>query len=257
MPVSIRGTRRRLWTCVVAWATFLFVVLLPAVALAGPPFETDDPEPPEYRHYEVYLVTQYDQEVGQRVETLPRVEINYGLMPNVQLSFATEHSWAGGLEGSARFGTSEAGLKMRFLQETNSRPQLAFYPSIVWSGESSQDTGARVFFPLWAQKSWGRSTIYGGGGRWHNPGPLNRDFWFTGAAMLQQLSDNLTLGAELFHSTADTVGGGGSTGFNIGGIRALGEGHSVLFSAGRSSTARSLSVYLAYGISLGPKKSFR
>lgn len=256
MSTSVDAARRRRRTSAVAWAASVFVLLLPALASAGPPFETDDPEPPEYRHYEVYLVTQYEQEAGQHVETLPRIEINYGVMPNVQLSFATEHSWAAGLEeGAPRFGTSEVGLKMRFLPETKSQPQVAFYPSVVWSGESSRGGGVKVFLPLWGQKSWGRSTVYGGGGRWHNPGPLNRDFWFSGVAMLQQVSDRLTLGAEIFHSTADRVDTTNSTGFNVGGMSALGEDHSVLFSIGRSSTAGSLSAYLAYGISLGPKST--
>ncbi len=199
-------------------------------------------------------MTQYDQGAGRHVETLPRFEINYGVMPNVQLSFATERSWArGSEEGAPRFGTSELGLKMRFLPETKYRPQVAFYPSVVWSGESTRGSDTKVFLPLWGQKSWGRSTVYGGGGRWHNPGPLNRDFWFAGVAMLRQVSDTLTLGAEVFHSTAESVDTVSSTGFNVGGLSALGEDHSVLFSIGRSSTPGSLSAYLAYGISLGPK----
>jgi hypothetical protein len=32
--------------------------LVPALANAGPPYTTDDPEPVEYRHWEFYLATQ-------------------------------------------------------------------------------------------------------------------------------------------------------------------------------------------------------
>jgi hypothetical protein len=63
--------------------SFVFM-LLPALALAGPPFRTDDPEPVEYQHWEIYLASQGSFGDGSEM-TAPHVEINYGILPDVQL----------------------------------------------------------------------------------------------------------------------------------------------------------------------------
>jgi hypothetical protein len=63
----------------------LVFILTPGVAFAGPPFRTDDPEPVEYRHWEVYLASQGSFNQDERSLTAPHVEINYGVFPNVQL----------------------------------------------------------------------------------------------------------------------------------------------------------------------------
>src|ERR1700692_1641445 len=54
-------------------------------ALAGPPFQTDDPEPIDYRNYEFYTFATSD---GTGIETDaagPAIEFNYGALPNVHL----------------------------------------------------------------------------------------------------------------------------------------------------------------------------
>jgi threonyl-tRNA synthetase len=66
----------------------------------------------------------------------------------------------------------------------------------------------------------------------------------------RQVTEQLTLGGEIFHQTADTVGGRDSTGFNLGGIYDFTEHHHLLFSAGRgvqnASDTNSFSYYIAY-----------
>ena len=57
-------------------------VLAPVAAFAGPPFKTDDPEPVEYKHWEVYLASQGSLDRDTRSLTAPHVEINYGVFPN-------------------------------------------------------------------------------------------------------------------------------------------------------------------------------
>jgi hypothetical protein len=51
-------------------------------ASAGPPFITDDPEPTDYQHWELYLFSQGTHETG---ETSGVCDCNYGFLPNVQL----------------------------------------------------------------------------------------------------------------------------------------------------------------------------
>ena len=57
-------------------------MFLSATALAGPPFRTDDPEPVEYKHWEVYVASQYFDFKDGSIMTAPHVEINYGAIPN-------------------------------------------------------------------------------------------------------------------------------------------------------------------------------
>src|SRR5208337_898704 len=58
---------------------------VPFSALAGPPFRTDDPEPVEYKNWEIYLASQYQNERGAVSATAPHLEVNYGIAPNFQL----------------------------------------------------------------------------------------------------------------------------------------------------------------------------
>jgi hypothetical protein len=40
-------------------ALWLVLAVMPRAAFAGPPFKTDDPEPVEYKQWELYLGSQY------------------------------------------------------------------------------------------------------------------------------------------------------------------------------------------------------
>ena len=68
---------------------FGFVValafLLAARAHAGPPYLTDDPEPPPYAHYELVFFTMGLEAEGTAAGALPAMEFNYGGFPNTQL----------------------------------------------------------------------------------------------------------------------------------------------------------------------------
>ena len=62
----------------------------------------------------------------------------------------------------------------------------------------------------------------------------------------------VVIGAELFHQTANTIGGKESTGFNIGAIYDFDEHNHLLMSAGRglqnASDTNRFSWYIAYQI---------
>jgi subtilisin family serine protease len=53
--------------------------------MAGPPFRTDDPEPVDLGHWEVYGFTAGTHVRGDTAGTLAGVEVNYGAAPNLQL----------------------------------------------------------------------------------------------------------------------------------------------------------------------------
>jgi hypothetical protein len=50
---------------------------------AGPPYITDDPDPVEYRHWEIYMASIFDKQPGAWTTTAPHLEVNYGLVPNL------------------------------------------------------------------------------------------------------------------------------------------------------------------------------
>jgi hypothetical protein len=240
----------------------LLLVLVSPSAQAGPPFVTDDPEPVEYHHWEVYIASVYAHTRDGTSGTGPHVEVNYGVVPNVQLHLITpfvyDHPAHGGTPYG--YGDTELGVKFRFVQETRSRPQVGIFPLLeVPTGSSSRGLGSghpQMFLPIWLQKSWGPWTTYGGGGYWRHPGAGNRDWWLTGWEIQCALSRSLTLGAELFHTTPDTAAGESGTSFNIGGFLNFDEGHHLLFSAGRGLHGPNLfSAYLAYQWTFGPREA--
>jgi hypothetical protein len=236
----------------------LVFVILPAIALAGPPFRTDDPEPVEYQHWEFYVASQGSFGNGSTM-TAPHVEINYGVLPNVQLHLLAPFEYVNpkGENSHYGYGDSELGVKFRFIQETDWRPQVGVFPIVVLpTGDEDKNLGTgkvQAFFPIWLQKSWEPWKTYGGGGYWINPGSGNRDYWFFGWEVEREMSEYLTIGAEIYHQTASERGGDSDTGFNIGAIVNFSEMHHLLLSAGRDiSGSNDFSYYVGYQLTFGP-----
>jgi hypothetical protein len=220
-----------------------FISCLVAATLglqAGPPFFTDDPEPVEPDHWEFYLFGQGTKAAGFNSISAPAIEVNYGVAKNVQLHVvapvanfsARDAGWSSG------FGDTEIGIKYRFLEETDSQPQLAFFPMAeVATGNSSRGLGnGRTWYrlPIWAQKSWGPWATYGGGGWAANSAPGQRNYSFAGWLIQRDLGEKLTLGAELFRQGASTSTGEGSTIANFGGTFKFTKNVNLLFSVGHT-----------------------
>lgn len=111
----------------------LFVILLCDVPVfAGPPFRTDDPETVDYKHWEFYTATQYQNDKGDLSGTVPHFEFNYGVVPNVQLHLIVPDAYDRPKEGPSQFGLGnvELGVKYRFVQETDYIPMVGIFPSL-------------------------------------------------------------------------------------------------------------------------------
>jgi hypothetical protein len=236
-----------------------FVLLFPLGAVAGPPYVTDDPEPVELHHWEFYLATidQWSRGDGWS-GTSPHLEVNYGVIPDVQLHLIAPLAWTRPPGGPARFGygDTELGAKARFVHEGAWMPQIGTFPLVeLPTGDSSRGLGAgetQVFLPVWLQKSFGPWTTYGGGGYWINPGPGNRNWWYVGWQAQRQIVQGVTLGAEIFHQTSRQEGRSGETRFDVGMVVDFGEMHHLLLSAGHAFGSEAAQGYLAYQLTFGP-----
>jgi len=252
-------TRRLLKTVAAAFLTV--AVLAPSAVWAGPPFLTDDPEPVEYKHGEFYIASQYAHNKDGKEAALPLFEVNYGVIPDVQLHVLVPFALVrpNGGPSSYGIGDTEVGVKYRFIHETENIPQVGVFPLVhLPTGDKDRGLGSGevpVFLPLWLQKSWGPWTTYGGGGYWINPGTDNKNFVQLGWEGQREISKTLTLGAEVFYFGKDAVDGRDRTGFNIGGIINLTEDHHILLSAGSDFAGDNrFSAYLGYQWTFGPEE---
>ena len=208
--------------------------------IAGPPFLTDDPEPVDYHHWETYLLTIGDYTGGGYTIEGPAVEVNYGAFPDTQLHLILPLTSVsgGGRPTATGLGDMELGIKYRFVHETDSRPQIGFFPlAELPTGDASRGLGnGQTWFqlPLWIQKSFGPWTTYGGGGAVLNFAPGERNHPYGGWLVQRDFGKHLTLGGELFAQGADTAGDQGFAALNFGGLYKISDHFNLLFSAGHS-----------------------
>jgi hypothetical protein len=242
------------------------LVLAAAVGMrAGPPFLTDDPEPVDLNHWEFYVFGQGDRGPDYNSISGPAIEMNYGIAPNTQLHLVAPFGRfsSAGSNAATGYGDTEIGVKFRFIDETESVPQIGIFPLVeLPTGDSGKGLGnGRAWYrlPLWLQKSWGPWTSYGGGGIDLNSAPGQRNSGFAGWLVQRDLGKYLTLGTELFWQGAQAVGGKDYVLSNVGGSVNFTEDFNLLFSAGRSisgerHTVWYLALYWTGGPETPPKK---
>jgi len=217
-------------------ATLLAQALLATTpACAGPPFLTDDPEPTDTGHWEIYAPSADASGRGRDYEGSFGAELNYGAAPDVQVTVGLPASFVHDDAGfrSGR-GDLELSVKYRFFHDEASGISLAVFPGIT-APTASRGLGAgRVIalLPVWAQKDAGPWSVFGGGGYAINPGPGARDYWTGGIAVSRQVTPRLLVGVEANRQGADTVGGRPSTSLGLGAILQMKAPLRLLGSAG-------------------------
>ncbi|HET9149199.1 MAG TPA: hypothetical protein VFO61_01860 [Alphaproteobacteria bacterium] len=245
--------------------SLLLAALSAGAAWAGAPYRTDDPEPTEYRHWEVYAFSTGTHKSGDTSGVLPGLEADYGAAPNLQLHVIAPLAFDKPADSGTKIGPGDAefGFKYRFIQggENDWWPDVAIFPAVdVPTGDEERGLGTghtHVFLPVWLGKDFGNWTTYGGGGYWNNPGAGDKNYWFAGWLLQRQVTKALALGGELFHQTADTEDGKASTGFNVGAIYDFSDDYHLLISAGRGirniPTTNEFSYYLGLLWTFGPE----
>jgi Putative MetA-pathway of phenol degradation len=199
-------------------ASLLSVAIRPA--MAGPPYMTDDPEPTNYQHFEIYAFTD-GMAAGKDTSGEAGIDFNYGAAPNVQLTATVpvEYDFAAVGPAAAGPGNVEFAVKYRFLTQQNFGLDVAVFPRVFLPSASANvgDQHASVLLPLWVEKDWGKWSAFGGGGCKLNRGGDSRDFCQAGLVVTRQVTSAFQAGLEIFHQTADTIGGEDTTSVGAGG----------------------------------------
>jgi hypothetical protein len=219
--------------------TFITVCALLAgagPALAGPPYVTDDPQPTDDGHYEVY---------GFAAGTATRdggggesgIDFNYGGAENLQLTMVIPLAFDSPRGGPTTigFGNLELAAKYKFLHQETDGIDVAIFPRLFVPTRSDPALGdghPALFVPLFAQKDWNDWSLFGGGGCTLNRGGDSQDFCQFGVVLARQVAHNLQLGIEAYHQTPDTKGGRQSSGIGFGAIYDLNEHYHLMASAG-------------------------
>jgi hypothetical protein len=232
--------------------------LLASPVFAGPPFRTDDPEPVDFQHFEINMLSMGTETAGGWNGTLPGLEVNYGALPNLQLHAIVPQEYAAPTRGRTGFGLGdiELGAKYRFIApgEDDWFPQVGVFPLIevpVGNQKLGFGTGhAQVFLPIWLQKDFDPWTVYGGGGYWIDPGIDNKNYSFFGVALWRKATAKLNVGVEVFHQTSPADRIEESTGFNMGTTYDFSENWHLLSSVGTGIQSRSETNRFSYYLAL-------
>ena len=207
----------------------------PCVAVAGPPFLTDDPEPTDAGHWENYAPALAPEGRGSARDGELLVELNYGAAPNLQLTLDLPTAFARDAFGS-RYGLGDLAVsaKYRFFHDEAKGISVATFPGLTLP-TATKGLGApsvTAFLPVWAQWDSGPWSVFGGGGYAINPGAGNRDYWKGGVAATRKVAERLLVGVEIDRQGPDTDDGSASTSAGIGAILQLPAPFRLLASGG-------------------------
>ena len=81
--------------CLIAGLSLVVSLQIGLPAAAGPPFITDDPEPVDLGHWEVYAFSDGAIDRNDASGLGPAIEVNYGAAPNLQLHVIADLAYAG------------------------------------------------------------------------------------------------------------------------------------------------------------------
>lgn len=240
-------------------------------AQAGPPFQTDDPTPVDYGHYEAYIFGTVDGTPAELDPIAPAFEFNWGAVPNIQIHAILPFGaviplnnpvYAPGGQGPSAYGLTdmELGVKYGFIHQTKHRPQIGSFTMFeIPTGSYSRGLGvgkAWYKLPIWMAKDIGPWSLDGGAGYTIVPQTGYRNFPYGGFLVKRVVNERLELSAEIFshahegfaaaQTQASTmIDAGGYYHFKTPGLQLLfAYGHSI---AGQTENYAYLGLYKTWG----------
>jgi hypothetical protein len=187
----------------VAW------LLCGGTALAGPPYLSDDPEPTDYRHFEIYAFGQ-GTITAAGTAGATGIDFNYGGAPDLQLTAVLPLLYDE--TGHTGLGNVELAAKYKFLHQEADGWDVAVFPRVFLPSISALgDNHAAVSLPFWAERDWGKWSTFGGGGCVLNRTRDTQNYCFAGWAVTREVLEGVRLGVEIYHQGADAKGGKVST----------------------------------------------
>src|SRR3974390_1548548 len=91
----------------------ILLVLLAKPAVAGPPFVSDDPEPTDTGHFEIYT---FNNGTNTRAGTAGEsgIDFNYGAAPNLQLTATIPAGYTDANEDGTQIGLGNVELAAKY-----------------------------------------------------------------------------------------------------------------------------------------------
>lgn len=191
----------------------LFAAITPKLWAQGPPYQTDDPVPVDYKHYEFYIFGTMDGTPVEIDSTGPAFEFNWGALPRVQvhviLPWGSIHPSNNPIylpsgTGPSAFGLTdmELGAKIAYIKESKYVPQIGTFTMFeIPTGNYDKGLGVGTVWyklPLWLQKNIGHWLLDGGAGETLVPQDQYRNFAYGGFLLKHPVGERLELGAEVF-----------------------------------------------------------
>lgn len=219
---------------------------------AGPPFQTDDPEPTDTGRWEIYDFAAAAPGPGL-TPVQAGFDINYGAAKDVQATLVLPADAAVGPGGAVGAGDVQVALKWRVSHQAPGAwtPDLSVFPRVYLPTATRrlESDRPRLSIPVWGEKDFGPWSVFGGGAYQLNPGPGNRDNWFSGLAVSRDLGERAFVGAEIVRQTPDAAERDGYVAAGLGAGWRLGHHLSLIgsadFAVSRDPAAPRSLLYLA------------
>lgn len=222
-------------------ATSGFVTCLVAgLAWAGPPFLSNDPDPPERGQWEMILPSTFSRASdGNASGEWTTLDFNYGYDDRTQLSAGLPVPFVRDAGQPRRSGLGDAFVeyKRRFGVEPH-RGYFGIDPELAFpTGDPDRGLGAgkvTADLPLLYQRRWGAWTAYADTRYKWRRGEDGRSYWFYGAVLERRIQDRAEIGVELYGNSSRREGEGPTAGFDLGFRYSLSRNVRLIGAVGRS-----------------------
>ena len=121
-------------------------------AFAGPPYFTDDPDPTDLGHWEIYAFGAATRSGGHFDGG--GLDLNYGGIADVQLTATLPVDVVHDASPRTGLGDIELGVKYRFFHDERAGFAIAAFPRVILPTATARHGHGRaaLLLPVWAQK---------------------------------------------------------------------------------------------------------